>query len=81
MRCPQPGILAPVPAMSRYPSFVAFVAFGVSFDAFEAQRRRMVGLDDGIDDALFRFTRPVSGASFRCPPQAAGRVDLSLLGP
>jgi hypothetical protein len=28
-----------------------FVAFGKSHDAFEAQMRRMAGLDDGILDA------------------------------
>jgi putative iron-dependent peroxidase len=60
---------------------LVFVAFGRSFDAFEAQLRRMVGAEDGISDALFRFTRPVSGAYFWCPPMsAAGRIDLGALG-
>jgi putative iron-dependent peroxidase len=59
---------------------LVFVAFGRSFDAFEAQLRRMVGLDDGITDALFRFTRPVTGSYFWCPPVKAGRLDLSALG-
>lgn len=53
-----------------------FVAFGHSLDAFEAQMRRMVGLDDGIVDALFRFTRPLSGAYFWCPPVKGGRLQL-----
>lgn len=57
-----------------------FVAFGKSFDAFEAQMRRMAGLDDGIVDALFRISRPVSGACFWCPPVAGGRLDLRQLG-
>lgn len=57
-----------------------FVAFGKSFAAFEAQLRRMVGAEDGIADALFRFTRPVSGAYFWCPPMKNGRLDLSALG-
>ena len=35
-----------------------FVAFGNSFDAFEAILNRMVGNEDGIADALFNFTRP-----------------------
>lgn len=43
---------------------LVFVAFGKSFDAFEAQLRRMTGLEDGIADGLFRFTRPVSGSYF-----------------
>jgi len=59
---------------------LVFVAFGKSFDAYEAQLRRMVGLDDGVTDALFRFTRPVTGAYFWCPPIANGRVDLAALG-
>lgn len=56
-----------------------FVAFGSSFDAFEAQLRRMTGLDDDIDDALFRFTRPETGAYYWCPPVRDGRLDLTVL--
>jgi len=55
-----------------------FVAFGHSVDAFQAQMRRMLGLEDGIVDALFRFTRPVSGAYFWCPPMVAGKLQLPL---
>jgi putative iron-dependent peroxidase len=61
-----------------------FVAFGKSFDAFEAQLRRMAGLDDGVTDALFQISQPVSGAYFWCPPVrdgAAGpRLDLRQIG-
>ena len=58
-----------------------FVSFGKSFDAFEAQLRRMTGQDDGILDGLFRFSRPVSGSYFWCPPRRRdGRLDLSALG-
>ena len=57
-----------------------FVAFGRSFDAFEVQLRRMVGAEDGIVDALFGFTRPVTGAYFWCPPMRDGRLDLRALG-
>ena len=53
-----------------------FVAFGKSLDAFEAQLRRMVGLDDGIPDALFRFSRPVTGGYYWCPPVRDGRLNL-----
>lgn len=59
---------------------LVFVAFGKSFDAFEALLRRMVGADDGITDGLFRFTRPISGAYFWCPPISSGRLDLRALG-
>jgi len=56
-----------------------FVAFGHSFDAFEVQMRRMTGLDDGIADALFQFSQPVSGAYFWCPPLRGGSLDLTVL--
>jgi porphyrinogen peroxidase len=59
---------------------LVFVAFGKSLDAFEAQLRRMVGLEDGITDALFRFTKPVTGAYFWCPSMKSGRIDLTVLG-
>lgn len=56
-----------------------FVAFVASFDPFEAQLRRMIGIDDGIVDALFSFTRPESGAYFWCPAISNGKLDLSPL--
>jgi putative iron-dependent peroxidase len=59
---------------------LVFVAFGKSLAAFEAQLQRMVGAEDGIADALFRFTRPVSGAYFWCPPVKNGRLDLRRIG-
>jgi putative iron-dependent peroxidase len=57
-----------------------FVAFGKSLDAFEVQLRRMTGQDDGIVDGLFRFTRPVSGSYFWCPPVSDGALNLSAVG-
>ncbi len=57
-----------------------FVAFGRSLDAFEAQMRRMAGQEDGVTDALFRISRPVSGAYFWCPPLRDGQLDLRRLG-
>ncbi|WP_456414546.1 Dyp-type peroxidase [Thiolapillus sp.] len=59
---------------------LVFVAFGKSLDAFEAILRRMAGLEDGIQDGLFRFTRPLSGAYFWCPPVKNGKLDLSAVG-
>lgn len=59
---------------------LVFLAFGKSFDAFEAVLNRMVGLDDGIQDALFSFTRPLSCSYFWCPPMKDGALDLSALG-
>ena len=56
-----------------------FVAFGCSLEAFEVQLRRMLGLEDGIVDALFQFSRPVSGGYYWCPPVSNGHLDLSML--
>lgn len=53
-----------------------FVAFGADLDRFERVLRRMCGLDDGVVDALFRFSRPVTGAYYRCPPVAGGRLVI-----
>lgn len=57
-----------------------FVAFGHSFGAFEAQLRRMMGMDDGVVDGLFSISRPLTGEYYWCPPMTAGRLDLSVLG-
>jgi putative iron-dependent peroxidase len=59
---------------------LVFTAFGASFDAFEAQLRRMAGLDDGVVDALFRFTRPVTGDYYWCPPMRGSLLDLRAAG-
>lgn len=59
---------------------LVFVAFGRSFDAFEALLKRMVGAEDGITDALFQFTRPISGGYFWCPPVENGKLNLSAPG-
>ena len=59
---------------------LVFVAFGKSLDAYEALLNRMVGAEDGIVDALFRFTRPVSGSYFWCPPMVSKRLNLTALG-
>jgi len=57
-----------------------FIAFGHSLDAYEALLARMTGAVDGIVDALFRFTRPITGGYYWCPPQIDGRLDLRALG-
>ena len=69
-----------MPWVDATASGLLFVAFGRDLDAFSAQLRRMVGLDDGVVDALFRFTRPVTGTAFWCPPLLDGALDLSGLG-
>ena len=56
-----------------------FVAFGSSFAAFEAQLARMTGQEDRIIDGLFRFSKPISGSYFWCPPVLGGKLDLGAL--
>lgn len=58
---------------------LAFVALGTSFTSFEVQLRRMSGLEDGVIDALYQFTRPVTGGYYWCPPMTHNALDLRLL--
>jgi porphyrinogen peroxidase len=69
-----------MPWMLSMQAGLMFVAFGKSFQAFEQQMRRMAGHDDGIVDAMFSISRPVTGAFFWCPPMKDGRLDLRRLG-
>lgn len=69
-----------MPWMMSMQAGLQFVAFGRSLDAFEAQMRRMAGHDDGIVDAMFRISKPVTGAYFWCPPMLGGQLDLRQLG-
>ena len=57
-----------------------FIAFGATLDSFAAQLRRMLGLEEGTSDAMFRFTGPVSGAYLWCPGMRRGRFDLNPVG-
>ncbi len=69
-----------MPWMASTQAGLMFVAFGHSHAAFEAQMRRMAGLDDGIVDGVFRLSKPVTGAYFWCPPMRGGQLDLRRLG-
>jgi porphyrinogen peroxidase len=68
-----------MPFAQTYGEGLMFVAFGKTLDAFEIQLRRMAGLEDGIADALFRFSRPVNGAYYWCPPVRNSRLDLESI--
>ena len=69
-----------MPWMLSMQAGLMFVAFGKSHAAFEAQMRRMAGQEDGITDAMFRISKPVTGAYFWCPPMRNGQLDLRRLG-
>ena len=68
-----------MPFSTGLDSGLEFIAYGHTLDFFDRSLRRMGGLDDGIVDALFRVSRPVTGGYYWCPPLAAGKLDLSLL--
>ena len=57
-----------------------FVAFGHSLDAFEAQMRRMAGLEGGVVDGLFQMSKPVTGTYFWRPSLRDGLLDLRAVG-
>ena len=56
-----------------------FIAQVESLDRFEIMMRKMAGLEDGIVDGLFTFSRPVTGGYYWCPPIADGKLDLGAL--
>jgi putative iron-dependent peroxidase len=56
-----------------------FVAFVNALEAFEAILKRMTGDGDAIQDALFAYTQPVTGAYYWCPPVSDGKLNLTVL--
>lgn len=58
---------------------LVFLSFGSTLDFYEMQLRRMIGLDDGITDGLFSFSRPTTGGYYWCPPTENGQLQLSAL--
>ena len=58
---------------------LVFLSFASTLDFYEMQLRRMIGLDDGITDGLFSFSRPTTGGYYWCPPVENGQLQLSTL--
>ena len=58
---------------------LVFLSFASTLDFYEMQLRRMIGLDDGITDGLFSFSRPTTGGYYWCPPVENGQLQLSAL--
>lgn len=56
-----------------------FASFSKNAEPFNQIMNRMVGLDDGLTDHLFRFSQPVTGAFYWCPPMKGNTLDLSKL--
>lgn len=67
------------PWIENQRSGLMFLSFGHSFDAFEKQLNRMVGADDGITDALFTFSKPITGNYYWCPPLGKEGLNLTQL--
>jgi putative iron-dependent peroxidase len=58
-----------------------FISYVAALETFEVMMRRMAGLDkDRIADALFTFSRPVTGGYYWCPPVRGNRPDLRAVG-
>jgi len=68
-----------MPFAETYGEGLMYVAFGRSLDPFEVQLRRMAGLEDGVPDALFRFSRAINGGYYWCPPVEGNHLDLSAV--
>lgn len=68
-----------MPWATAFEHGLEFIAFAESLDRYERVLRRMAGLEDGITDALFTFSRPVTGGYYWCPPVAGKQLDLRQL--
>jgi putative iron-dependent peroxidase len=68
-----------MPFLTQSEAGLLFIAFGESLDRYERVLRRMVGLDDGVVDALFGFSRPVTGGYYWCPPLEGEALDTRWL--
>lgn len=60
-------------------SGLMFCAFTNHQRQFNVQWQRMLGLEDGITDGLFKFTKTISNTYFWCPPVKDKKLDLSFL--
>jgi len=57
-----------LPWANEHGEGLVFMSFCENLDRFEVQMRRMAGLNDGITDALFTFSKILNSAYFYCPP-------------
>lgn len=55
-----------------------FSCFSTSFRSFNVQMSRMLGLDDGIQDGIFKFSKILNTNYLWCPSFKKGRLDISL---
>jgi putative iron-dependent peroxidase len=69
-----------MPWANAHTQGLEFISYTNALDKFERILRRMLGLDDGIVDALFSFSRPQTGGFYWCPPLSDGQLDWKALG-
>jgi putative iron-dependent peroxidase len=69
-----------MPWANAHQQGLEFISYTNALDKFERILRRMLGLDDGIVDALFSFSRPQTGGFYWCPPLSDGQLDWKALG-
>lgn len=69
-----------MPWATAHQQGLEFISYVESLDRYERVLRRMAGLEDGVVDALFTFSRPLTGGYYWCPPISGNRLDLSHLG-
>lgn len=69
-----------MPWATAHDQGLEFISFASSLDPFEKILRRMTGREDGVTDALFTFSRPITGGHYWCPPAFQGKLDLRSVG-
>lgn len=58
---------------------IMFTSYSSEPRPFDVQMQRMVGMEDAIVDNLFKYSTPVSGAFYWCPPVRDNLIDLRAL--
>lgn len=69
-----------MPWATAHQQGLEFISYVESLDRYERVLRRMAGLEDGMVDALFTFSRPLTGGYYWCPPISGDRLNLAHLG-
>jgi putative iron-dependent peroxidase len=69
-----------MPWATAHEQGLEFIAYGDSLDPYERVLRRMVGLEDGVVDALFTFSQPMTGGYYWCPPTSGKKIHLDAIG-
>ena len=66
-----------MPYANEHGEGLMFIAYCENLDRFEVQMRRMAGLNDGVIDALFTFSKILNSAYFYCPAVNNNKLVLT----